>query len=86
MTLTVPDICKVNKPCKNGATCIPTQDGYTCRCMSGYQGKNCDQGRDLRCKSFVTIKTSYTMKRTEMQLILDDRCIFFDFNEEEELQ
>ena len=36
------------------------------------------------------------MKRTEMQLILDnwkgyvskshDRCIFFDFNEEEELQ
>ena len=24
----------------------------------------------LRCKSFVTIKSSYTMKRTEMQLIL----------------
>ena len=40
----------------------------------------------LRCKSFVTIKTSYTMKRTEMQLILDDSCIFFDLNEEEELQ
>ncbi|XP_073237998.1 uncharacterized protein [Porites lutea] len=37
------DICKVSKPCKNGATCIPTQDGYTCRCRSGYQGKNCDQ-------------------------------------------
>ena len=48
--------------------------------------------RTWKCKSLNTI----TMKRTEMQLILDNwkgyvrkghaRCIFFDFNEEEELQ
>ena len=52
MTFTVPDICKVSKPCKNGATCIPTQDGYTCRCKPGYQGKNCDQGKNLEVQKF----------------------------------
>ena len=52
MTFTVPDICKVSKPCKNGATCIPTQDGYTCRCRPGYQGKNCDQGKNFEVQKF----------------------------------
>ncbi|XP_078377492.1 uncharacterized protein LOC144660677 isoform X5 [Oculina patagonica] len=37
------DECKIHKPCKNGATCVSQQDGYSCVCKPGYQGKNCDK-------------------------------------------
>lgn len=39
------DACKVNKPCKNGATCVAQQGGYSCLCTPGFLGKNCDQGK-----------------------------------------
>ena len=33
--------CKHN-PCQNGATCTDDdRGGYTCRCSSGYGGRNC---------------------------------------------
>lgn len=40
------DICKISKPCQNGATCKLKNDGYTCLCKPGYQGVNCEQGRN----------------------------------------
>ncbi|KAL9967393.1 hypothetical protein ACROYT_G025609 [Oculina patagonica] len=30
-------------PCKNGATCENQPGGYSCSCMSGYTGQNCEQ-------------------------------------------
>ena len=41
------DACKVNKPCQNGATCVPKNDGYTCLCKPGYKGVNCEQGESF---------------------------------------
>lgn len=40
------DICKVSNPCKNGAACVPGNNGYTCRCKPGYQGRNCEHGKN----------------------------------------
>ena len=32
-------------PCKNGASCKLTDDGYSCQpCPAGWMGKDCDQG------------------------------------------
>ena len=32
-------------PCKNGANCKLTDDGYSCQpCPAGWIGKDCDQG------------------------------------------
>ena len=36
--------CLINSICKNGGTCINTHGGYRCQCLSGYQGKHCEQG------------------------------------------
>ena len=34
----------VNSPCKNGATCVNNDGGYTCQCDAGWTGKQCEQG------------------------------------------
>ncbi|XP_031553321.1 neurogenic locus notch homolog protein 1-like isoform X4 [Actinia tenebrosa] len=39
---TVPNPCLAN-PCKNGGNCVQNGNGYTCKCVQGYTGKNCDQ-------------------------------------------
>ena len=33
------------KPCQNGGVCVPNVDDYSCQCMVGYFGKNCDFGK-----------------------------------------
>ena len=38
--------CAVYSPCKNGGTCLPTikttVNYYSCKCVFGYTGKNCE--------------------------------------------
>ena len=39
------DECAVN-PCQNGATCTDTINSYTCSCLAGYNGENCENNID----------------------------------------
>lgn len=34
-----------NHPCNNGGTCVDIVNGYTCKCIDGYTGKNCNIGK-----------------------------------------
>ena len=48
--------CMTNNPCKNGATCENIFGGYTCRCVIGFKGQNCDQGKsNLISPRFLTL-------------------------------
>ena len=38
------DDCK-SSPCLNGATCMDGINSYTCKCVDGYRGKNCGEGK-----------------------------------------
>ncbi|ESO89533.1 hypothetical protein LOTGIDRAFT_234340 [Lottia gigantea] len=35
-----------SSPCKNGGTCRPGNSTYTCDCLAGYEGTQCQQNRD----------------------------------------
>ena len=34
-----------NNPCKNGATCVNGVGKYSCICVGGYDGTDCDNGK-----------------------------------------
>ena len=33
-------------PCQNGGSCTDQVNGYTCNCVDGYDGTNCETGND----------------------------------------
>ena len=41
----VADVCAYKKPCQNGGECSSSGDSYTCSCVEGFQGKNCETGK-----------------------------------------
>ena len=40
-----------SSPCMNGATCTNTVNAYTCGCVAGYMGTNCETGLSLKLRS-----------------------------------
>lgn len=39
------DECE-SDPCENGAECKNDENAYTCKCLDGYNGTNCEIGTD----------------------------------------
>jgi len=39
------DECSSN-PCENGGSCTDLINGYTCACVAGYTGINCETGNN----------------------------------------
>ena len=37
--------CNSN-PCRNGATCLENQEGFSCQCQLGYDGRTCEEDID----------------------------------------
>ena len=33
-------------PCQNGGSCTDQVNGYTCNCVGGYDGTNCENGNN----------------------------------------
>ena len=41
------DECSPN-PCKNGATCVDGINEYSCTCVAGHTGTDCETGNNLK--------------------------------------
>ena len=56
--------CSPN-PCLNSGTCIDGVNSYTCKCLAGYVGKNCETGEcscilgSPSCKMFKSINSIF---------------------------
>ena len=37
------------KPCQNGGTCTDGINSFTCSCVMGYSGNNCQTSENLKC-------------------------------------
>ena len=67
-TLVLVDIdeCSSN-PCMNGATCIDAVSSYTCSCVVGYTGSNCETGEHITYMQSIThsdvIVTGFSISR-----------------------
>ena len=57
----VADVCAYKKPCQNGGECSSSGDSYTCSCVEGFQGENCENGK-LKLKEKSVISESVRIK------------------------
>ena len=46
------DECATN-PCQNGGSCTDQVNGYTCSCVDGYDGTDCETGNDATSVEFL---------------------------------
>ena len=44
-----------SSPCQNGGTCNDAVNSYTCQCVPGYTGSNCEIGKNLLSVSIISI-------------------------------
>ena len=81
---TVVDVgeCK-SYPCQNGATCSNEVNGYTCSCLPGYEGVDCEiskyrtqQHRQLECNTAVDTEDQFNMFHSSQQLLIKLSNIF----------
>ena len=52
--------CSPN-PCLNSGTCIDGVNSYTCKCLAGYVGKNCETGEYSCMFSLLLVKKFKTL-------------------------
>ena len=48
-----------SSPCDNGRTCTDLLDGYSCTCVDGYTGSNCETGEKQHSYSFSSNPTYF---------------------------
>ena len=46
------NVCEEN-PCQNGGVCENEEDTYTCNCIEGFTGDNCDEGKIIFSPLFI---------------------------------
>ena len=46
IALNFPDIDEcISQPCQSNGTCVDEIDDYTCECVDGFRGKNCEESK-----------------------------------------
>ena len=69
-----------SSPCTNGATCNNLIDSYTCSCVAGFEGTNCETGMvvlNMRQKivKFLNATVWLILKHVLMHHVYINMCI-----------
>ena len=64
----------VPNPCENGATCVDNDGFYTCSCLAGYEGPNCQDSKifivsaSIKLISYIHLPRQDSFKQTVAKL------------------
>ena len=65
----------VTNPCENGATCVDNDGSYTCTCLAGYEGPNCQDSKifivsaSIKLISYIHLIRKDSFKQTVAKLV-----------------
>ena len=59
-----------SSPCMNGATCTDAVNSYTCGCVAGYMGTDCETGLSLTLASTRSLCSSMLYKNNLLKRIV----------------
>ena len=60
----IDECSSIQNPCENGATCVDNDGSYTCSCLAGYEGPNCQDSK-------ILISQNEFVSSTEQLIIID---------------
>lgn len=81
----------INSPCKHEGTCYNNEGSYFCNCTDGWQGQNCEKGKDAKKISNLFSKELYTVRCAPLIVytgsvnLTFEHLIYLDVNECESL-
>ena len=75
-----------SEPCLNGGTCANGNNQYTCSCVAGYQGTNCETSKSILLNSLYNLCNTHSTSVYFMGLSSSlslfssqvTRCLFLD--------
>ena len=59
-----------SSPCQNGGTCTDGVNSYTCTCVAGYEGDNCETGQYQTRLFYISFKCRMIDEFLVMELLL----------------
>ncbi len=67
------------RPCKNGGTCSNSPGSYSCQCVEGYTGRDCQTGNHTKMASNVQSQIAFTeiIASTIESIIIFTKSIIF---------
>ena len=54
------DDCE-SDPCQNGATCVDGVNSYTCICVKGFTGHDCETSENFKIKNDFKLQSTYVI-------------------------
>ena len=48
-----------SSPCQNGGSCTDVVNGHTCNCVDGYDGPNCENGKNIAVYYFCRLSSTH---------------------------
>ena len=67
-------ICTAGNPCGNNGICEPVGSSYRCLCPIGFQGQNCQEGKEVAVFEYKKLLSYKQHSTSKFNLIFKTYC------------